>query len=102
MAGKPDAAGTVWEQPGRGERVAIWGPTVRCLACSALRSRAATGLAHDRLARPAVDLPEVELEGGTTKPPWSLDAKAIIALYAKHGTNEQFRTSRPSSRCRTR
>jgi hypothetical protein len=35
-------------------------------------------------------LPQVELEGWTTTLPASLDAQKIIALYADHGTHEQF------------
>ena len=35
-------------------------------------------------------LPEVELEGWTTTLPARIDAQQVIALYADHGTHEQF------------
>ena len=96
MAAQLDAAtGTAgavtWSHPRPGKRVALW----------------ETGVSIEGIDRPVrrvlrltertigaggqhLILPENELDGWTTTLPKTLDSEQIIALYAGHGTHEQF------------
>ena len=91
MADELDAAGTAWEHPRAGKRVATWEQTVQVPGVQravrrVLRLVERTIGSHGQ----HLILPEVELDGWTTTLPASLDAGKIIALYADHGTHEQF------------
>jgi hypothetical protein len=91
MAAELDAAGTAWEHPRVGKRVATWEQTVEVPGVQrpvrrVLRLVERTIGSHGQ----HLILPEFELEGWTTTLPSSLDAGKIIALYAEHGTHEQF------------
>ena len=91
LANERDAAGASWEHPRRGKRVSTWEqevqvPGVQRTVRRVLRLVERTiGAAGQHLI-----LPEYELDGWTTTLPASLDAAAVIALYADHGTHEQF------------
>ena len=86
-----DATGAAWEHPRVGKRVATWEqeaqvPGVQRSVRRVLRLVERTiGSRGQHLI-----LPEYELDGWTTTLPASLDAQTIIALYADHGTHEQF------------
>jgi len=91
MADELDAAGTAWEHPRAGKRVATWEQTVQVPGVQrtvrrVLRLVERTIGSHGQ----HLILPEFELDGWTTTLPSSLDAEKIIALYADHGTHEQF------------
>jgi hypothetical protein len=91
MAAELDAAGAAWEHPRVGKRVATWEQTVEVSGVQrpvrrVLRLVERTIGSHGQ----HLILPEFELEGWTTTLPSSLDAGKIIALYADHGTHEQF------------
>ncbi len=91
MAGELDAAGTAWEHPRSGKRVVTWEQTVEVPGVQrtvrrVLRLIERTIGSHGQ----HLILPEYELDGWTTTLPPSLDARKIIALYADHGTHEQF------------
>lgn len=91
MAAERDAAGTNWERPRAGKRVATWEQTVA--VPGVLRPvRRVLRLVERTIGSQGqhLILPEVELDGWTTTLPSSLDADKIIALYADHGTHEQF------------
>ena len=91
MAAELDAAGTAWEHPRVGKRVAAWEKTVEVPGVQ-LPVRRVLRLVERTIGSRGqhLILPEVELEGWTTTLPSSLDAEKIIALYADHGTHEQF------------
>lgn len=82
---------THWEQPRAGKRVTTWEQPVQVLGIERPVRRVF------RLIERSIDkrgqallVPELTLEGWTTSLPASLDAGAVIALYADHGTHEQF------------
>jgi hypothetical protein len=92
LAAQLDAEpGTRWEQPRAGKRVTTWELAV-----------AVEGIVRPvrrvlRLIERTIDkrgqtllVPELTLEGWTTSLPGTLDAQDVIALYADHGTHEQF------------
>ena len=91
MAAELDAAGTAWEHPRKGKRMLIWEQTVQVSGVPrpvrrVLRlSERTIGSAGQHLI-----FAEYELDGWTTTLPERLDARQIIALYADHGTHEQF------------
>jgi hypothetical protein len=75
------------------ERASAWrcgSSRCRCGASSARAPRAAAGRAHHRQARPAPDRARVRTRGLDDEPAGAIDAQEIIALYADHGTHEQF------------
>ena len=91
MAAELDAASTAWEHPRSGKRVVTWEQTVEVPGVQRTVRRVL------RLIERTIGsqgqhliLPEYELDGWTTSLPSSLDAQQIIALYADHGTHEQF------------
>ena len=92
LAARLDAeAATPWEQPRKGKRVTTWEQAVQVQGIERPVRRVF------RLIERTIDkrgqallVPELTLEGWTTSLPASLDAQAVIALYADHGTHEQF------------
>ena len=91
LAAQRDAAGTLWEHPRKGKRVATWEQAVQVSGVPRAVRRVL------RLVERTIGsggqhliLPEYELDGWTTTLPQRLDAGQIIALYAEHGTHEQF------------
>ena len=91
MAAELDAAGAAWEHPRSGKRVVTWEQTVEVPGVQrtvrrVLRLIERTIGSHGQ----HLILPEYELDGWTTTLPSSLEAQNIIALYADHGTHEQF------------
>lgn len=91
MAAELDAAGAVWEHPRAGKRVAIWEQTVELARIERPVRRVLRLIERTIGSRGQhLILPEYELDGWTTTLPERLDARQIIALYADHGTHEQF------------
>jgi hypothetical protein len=91
MADELDAAGTTWEHPRAGKRVATWEQTVQVPGVQRPVRRVLRLVERTIGSRGQhLILPEYELDGWTTTLPSSLDAEKIIALYADHGTHEQF------------
>lgn len=82
-------AEAVWGSPRPGKRVTVWeeGALMGTVAVRRIfRLTERTILANGQ----RLLLPEMTLEGWDTTLPESLDAQAVIALYADHGTHEQF------------
>lgn len=82
---------TRWEQPRAGKRVATWEQPLQVQGIvrplrRVLRLIERTIDKHGQ----ALLVPELTLEGWTTSLPATLSAQDIIALYADHGTHEQF------------
>ena len=84
-------ATTQWQSPRAGKRVTLWEQAV---AIEGIQRPVRRVL---RLIERSIDkhgqvliVPELTLEGWTTSLPASFDARRIIALYADHGTHEQF------------
>ena len=93
LAATRDAdAATRWESPRAGKRVTVWEQTLRIADIERPLRRVL------RLIERTIDAggqvliePTLTLEGWTTSLPCAqFDAEAIIALYADHGTHEQF------------
>lgn len=96
MAAQIDAAmgtpGAVrWESPRPGKRVALWEQAVEVEGVERhvrrvlrLTERTVTAGGQHLI------LPEYELDGWTTTLPKHMGPEQIIALYADHGTHEQF------------
>jgi hypothetical protein len=84
-------AATRWEHPRAGKRVTLWEQAVAIEGIGRPVRRVLRLIERtiDRRGQALIE-PELTLEGWTTSLPGSLDAKAIIALYADHGTHEQF------------
>ena len=85
-------ATTVWEHPRQGKRVTLWQEALQIEGIETPRRRVL------RLTERTIDAkgqlliePKLTLEGWSTSLDSKLfDAKAVIALYADHGTHEQF------------
>ncbi len=91
LADELDAAGTAWEHPRTGKRVATWEQTVEVPGMQRTVRRVLRLVERTIGSRGQhLILPEYELDGWTTTLPASLDGEAVIALYADHGTHEQF------------
>ena len=91
VAAELDAAGAAWAHPRAGKRVATWEHSVEVPGVQR-RVRRVLRLI-ERTIGPCgqqLILPEYELEGWTTTLPARIDAQQVIALYADHGTHEQF------------
>jgi len=92
VAARLDAdAATHWEHPRAGKRVTLWEQAVTIEGIPRPVRRVL------RLIERSIDkhgqvllVPELTLQGWTTSLPVSFDAESIIALYADHGTHEQF------------
>jgi Transposase DDE domain group 1 len=80
-----------WEHPRQGKRVALWEQPVRIEGLSR-PVRRVLRLVERTISAAAQHLivPEYELDGWTTTLPARIDARQVIALYADHGTHEQF------------
>ena len=91
LAAERVAAGAAWEHPRVGKRVTVWEQVVPLLGVQRTVRRVlrlverTIGAGGQHLI-----LPEYELDGWTTTLPSHLDAQQVIALYADHGTHEQF------------
>ena len=91
MAAELDAAGTAWEHPRTGKRVATWEQTVEVPGVQRTVRRVLRLVERTIGSRGQhLILPEYALDGWTTTLPARLDVDKIIALYADHGTHEQF------------
>jgi hypothetical protein len=84
-------AATHWERPRNGKRLTVWEQPVAVEGVLRPVRRVL------RLIERSIDkrgqallVPELTLEGWTTSLPVEFSAKDIIALYADHGTHEQF------------
>ena len=92
LAARLDAdAATRWERPRAGKRVSVWEQAVIVEGVERPLRRVL------RLIERRIDkhgqvliVPELTLEGWTTSLPAKFSAQEIIALYADHGTHEQF------------
>ena len=84
-------ATTRWEQPRAGKRVTLWEQAVSIEGVNR-PVRRVLRLIERRIDKhgQVLIVPDLTLEGWTTSLPVSFDAKSIIALYADHGTHEQF------------
>ena len=92
LAARLDAdAATRWEHPRAGKRVSVWEQAVTIEGVNR-PVRRVLRLIERRIDKrgQALIVPELTLEGWTTSLPASLSAMQIIALYADHGTHEQF------------
>ncbi len=92
LAARLDAdAAARWEHPRAGKRVSVWEHAVIVEGIERPLRRVL------RLIERRIDkhgqvliVPELTLEGWTTSLPAKFSAQEIIALYADHGTHEQF------------
>ena len=90
-AAELDAAGTAWEHPRPGKRLAIWEHAVEVSGVQRPVRRVLRLVERTIGSRGQhLILPEYELDGWTTTLPARIDAQQVIALYADHGTHEQF------------
>ena len=80
-----------WTHPRPGKRVALWEQVVQVQGIERAVRRVLR-LVERTIAADGQHLimPEYELDGWTTTLPASMDTHKIIALYADHGTHEQF------------
>jgi Transposase DDE domain group 1 len=84
-------AATQWEHPRAGKRVTIWEQPVAVEGIERPVRRVLRLIERSIDKRGQVLIaPELTLEGWTTSLPASFSANDIIALYADHGTHEQF------------
>ena len=85
------AGGVRWEHPRAGKRVALWEQAV-AVAGVARPVRRVLRLTERTISAGGQHLivPEYELDGWTTTLPSRMGPEQIIALYADHGTHEQF------------
>ena len=92
LAARLDAdAATQWEHPRAGKRVTIWEQPVAVEGIERPVRRVLRLIERSIDKRGQVLIaPELTLEGWTTSLPASFSANDIIALYADHGTHEQF------------
>jgi hypothetical protein len=83
---------TRWEHPRQGKRVTVWNEQVAVEGFDKPVRRVLRLIERTIDAKGQVLIePQVVLEGWTTSlPVRQFDAKAVIALYADHGTHEQF------------
>jgi len=91
MAAELDAAGAAWEHQRKGKRQVIFERSVQ-LAGVGRPVRRVLRLVERTIgaAGQQLILPEYELDGWTTTLPARIGAGQVIALYADHGTHEQF------------
>ena len=93
LAARLDAEpATRWEQPRLGKRVTTWEQAVAIDGIQRPVRRVLRLIERSIDARGQVLIvPELTLEGWTTSlPAAQFDAAAVMALYADHGTHEQF------------
>jgi hypothetical protein len=93
LAERVDAhTATRWEHPRLGKRVTLWeeAPQIKGIERPLRRVLRLIERTIDKHGQLLIE-PELTLEGWTTSlSAKQFDAKAIIALYADHGTHEQF------------
>ena len=84
-------AATKWDTPRPGKRVTSWeqAVTIEGIERPVRRILRLTERTIDKHGQQLLE-PQLTLEGWTTSLPAHLDGAAIIALYADHGTHEQF------------
>lgn len=84
-------AATQWEHPRVGKRVTFWEQTVSIEGAARPVRRVLRLIERsiDRHGQVLVE-PELTLEGWTTSLPVRFGVQDIVALYADHGTHEQF------------
>lgn len=82
---------THWDRPREGKRVTTWEQAVSIdgIGRPLRRVLRLSWRTIDKHGQMLIE-PQLTLEGWTTSLPAHLDARAIIALYADHGTHEQF------------
>jgi hypothetical protein len=92
LAARLDAdPATLWAHPRAGKRVTIWEQPVAVEGIERPVRRVLRLIERSIDKRGQVLIaPELTLEGWTTSLPASFSANDIIALYADHGTHEQF------------
>jgi hypothetical protein len=91
LAAERDAAAAAREHPRTGKRVAAWEQAVEVSGVQRPARRVLRLVERTIGSRGQhLILPEYELDGWTTTLPAHLDAEQVIALYADHGTHEQF------------
>ena len=91
LAAQRDAAEVSWEHPRPGKRVTVWEQAVEVPGVQRPVRRVLRLIERTIGSRGQhLILPEFELDGWTTTLPAHIDAQQIIALYADHGTHEQF------------
>jgi hypothetical protein len=91
LAAERDAGGTDWAHPRKGKRVATWEQVVEVPGVQRPVRRVLRLIERTIGSRGQhLILPEYELEGWTTTLPMHIDAQQVMALYADHGTHEQF------------
>jgi Transposase DDE domain group 1 len=92
LATRLDAdAATQWEHPRAGKRVTTWEQPVAVEGIERPVRRVLRFIERSIDKRGQVLIvPELTLEGWTTSLPCTFSARDIIALYADHGTHEQF------------
>ena len=85
-------AGTRWSKPREGKRVTVWEEAVKVEGVTRPLRRILRLIERDIDRRgQRLIVPEVEIEGWTTSLlAGQFSAEKIIALYADHGTHEQF------------
>jgi hypothetical protein len=91
MAEREADASTRWEHPRAGKRVTVWEQVVQIegLKRPVRRVLRLTERTIDKRGQILI-VPELTLEGWTTSLPRRFKQRDIIALYADHGTHEQF------------
>lgn len=91
MDAELDAAGTAWAHPRAGKHVASWEHTVQVPGVQRPVRRVLWLVERPIGSRGQhLILPEYELDGWTTTLPTRIDTQQVMALYADHGTHEQF------------
>ena len=82
---------TVWEHPRDGKRIRVWQERLDIQGIERPLRRVLRLIERTIDARgQALIAPEFTLEGWSTSLPGHFGANDIIALYADHGTHEQF------------
>lgn len=81
----------LWHSPRPGKRVALWEEELRLPGIERPLRRVLRLIERtvDRRGQQLI-VPDVELEGWSTSLPGQFSAQDIVALYAGHGTHEQF------------
>jgi Transposase DDE domain group 1 len=84
-------AGTAWEHPRQGKRIALWEQAVDIEGVKrpVRRVLRLTERTIDKHGQVLVE-PQLQLEGWTTSLPAHFSAQEIIKLYEGHGMHEQF------------
>ena len=82
---------TAWQHPREGKRTTVWQEALRIEGIERPLRRVLRLIERTIDAQGQVLIePQLTLEGWTTSLPLQFSAQDIIALYAEHGTHEQF------------